>query len=69
VLWIANLTGDRQSVKVSGFKGAAQLHVLDEKSFDTLIRHPDFLTKAGTHVKKVAGVEIGPYAIIRITAA
>jgi D-apionolactonase len=69
VLWLANLTGDRQPVKVNGFKGAARFHVLDEKSFDTLVRRPDYLTKAGTGVKKVASLEIGPYAIIRVTAA
>jgi hypothetical protein len=69
VLWLANLTGDRQSVKIKGFKGAAQLHVLDEKSFDTLVRRPDYLTKAGTPMKKVASLEVGPYAIIRVTAA
>jgi hypothetical protein len=69
VLWLANLTGDRQSVKISGFKGAAQLHVLDEKSFDTVVRRPDYLTKAGTPMKKVASLEVGPYAIIRVTGA
>jgi D-apionolactonase len=69
VLWLANLTGDRQLVKISGFKGAAQLHVLDEKSFDTLVRRPDYLTKAGTAMKKVASLEVGPYAIIRVTGA
>ena len=69
MLWLANLTGDRQSVKVSGFKGAAQLHVLDEKTFDTLVRRPVYLTKAGTPLKKVASLEVGPYAIIRVTVA
>jgi hypothetical protein len=69
VLWLANLTGDRQSVKINGFKGAAQLHVLDEKNFDTLIRRPEYLTKAGTHMKKIAGLEVGPYAIMRVAAA
>ena len=69
VLWLANLTGDRQSVKISGFKGAAQLHVLDEKSFDIVIKRPDYLMAAGTGVKKIASLEIGPYAIIRVAGA
>ena len=69
VLWLANLTGDRQSVKISGFKGAAQLHVLDEKSFDTIVRRPDYLTKAGARMKKVAGLDVGPYAIVRVAGA
>ena len=69
VLWLANLTADRQSVKIGGFKGAAQLHVLDEKNFNTLVRNADYLTKAGSHLKKVASLEIGPYAIVRVKAA
>jgi hypothetical protein len=69
VLWLANLTGVRQSVKISGFKGAAQIHVLEEKNFDSHTRRPDYLTKAGTSIKKVASIEIGPYAIIHITTA
>ncbi len=68
VLWLANLTGEKQTVKVSGFKGAAQLHVLDEKTFDALIKRPDYLTKAGTKMKKVSSLELGPYAVIRVSA-
>jgi hypothetical protein len=67
-LWLANLTGEKQTAKVSGFTGAAQLHVLDEKTFDTLVKRPDYLTKAGTKVKKVSGLELGPYAVIRVSA-
>ena len=69
MLWLANLTGDRQSVKVNGFKGAARLHVLDEKSFDTLVRRSDYLTNGGSHMKKVASLDMGPYAVVRVTPA
>jgi hypothetical protein len=69
VMWLANLTGEKQTAKVSGFKGAAQIHVLDEKTFDTLIKRPDYLAKAGTKVKKVSSLELGPYAVIRVSAA
>jgi D-apionolactonase len=69
VLWLANLTGEGQSVKLSGFKGAAQVHLLDEKNFDTLITRPDYLSKAGASVTKVASLDIGPYGVIRIMAA
>ena len=54
--------------KVGGFKGAAQIHVLDEKTFDTLVKRPDYLTKAGTKVKKISSLELGPYAVIRVSA-
>ncbi|HQY74634.1 MAG TPA: hypothetical protein PLK44_13050, partial [Aestuariivirga sp.] len=68
VLWLANLTGEKQAVKVGGFKGAAQFHVLDEKTFDGLIKRPDYLAKPGTKVKKVSSLELGPYAVIRVAA-
>jgi hypothetical protein len=54
--------------KVSDFKGAAQVHVLDEKTFDTLVKRPDYLSKAGTKVKKVSSLELGPYAVLRVSA-
>ena len=69
VLWLANLTGTKQTVKASGFKGAAQIHVLDEKTFDTLVKRPDYLAKAGTKMKKVSSLELGPYAVIRVSVA
>jgi hypothetical protein len=69
VLWLANLTGEKQRVKISGLTGAVQLHVLDEKSFDKLIRNPGHLSKAGTPSKKIAGLELGPYAVIRVMTA
>ena len=69
VLWLANLTGNHQAVKISGFKGKAQLHVIDDKHFNALVRSPDYLTKAGDFVRKIAVLEIGPYAIIRVSAA
>jgi hypothetical protein len=68
VLWLANLTGEKQTAKVSGFKGAAQIHVLDDKIFDMLVKRPDYLSKAGTKVKKVSSLELGPYAVIRVSA-
>jgi hypothetical protein len=68
VLWLANLTGEKQTAKVSGFKGAAQIHVLDEKTFDALVKRPDYLAKAGTKVKKVSSLELSPYAVIRVSA-
>jgi D-apionolactonase len=69
VLWLANLTGEKQSVKVSGFKGGAHVHVLDEKTFDALVKRPDYLSRPGTKVRKVSSLELGPYAVVRASAA
>jgi hypothetical protein len=67
-LWLANLTGEAQKAKVSGFTGGAQLHVLDEGSFVAATRDPGWLNKNGKALKKVGGVELAPYAVARIAA-
>jgi hypothetical protein len=67
-LWLANLTGETQKAKVSGFTGGAQLHVLDEGSFVAATRDPGWLNKNGKALKKVGGVELAPYAVARIAA-
>ncbi len=69
VLWLANLTGERQSIKVSGFRGTAQLHILGERNFDTIVKRPDYLTKAGEPVRKVGTLELSPYTTVRIMAS
>jgi hypothetical protein len=69
VLWLANLTAENQLVKVSGFKQAARIHELNERSFETFTKDPQFLEKPGTHVKKVSNLELSACAVTRITAA
>jgi hypothetical protein len=69
VLWLANLTSEAQTVKVEGLAGAASLQLLDEKSFDSAARQPGLMKKAGTKLRKVAVVELGPYAVARIAQA
>jgi hypothetical protein len=68
VLWLANLTADKQMVKVKGFSGNATLCLLDEKSFNSLTDDADYLSKKGTMLKKVSSVELGAYAVARIGA-
>jgi hypothetical protein len=67
-LWLANLTGESQTAKVSGFSGGAQLHVLDEGSFVAATRDAGWLTKGGKALKKVGSVALAPYAVARIAA-
>jgi D-apionolactonase len=67
-LWLANLTGEVQTAKVSGFTGRAQLHVLDEGSFVAATRDAGYLNKGGKALKKVGSVELAPYAVARIAA-
>jgi hypothetical protein len=68
VLWLANLTSEAQKVKVAGFDGGARLHRLSDSNFQTLAMKPDFLASHSETVKRVTGVELGPYGVVRITA-
>ncbi len=69
VLWLANLTGEAQAVKVSGFNGKATLHLLDEASFAAAAADPGWLGKGGKSLKKVGAIELPPYAVARVAAA
>jgi hypothetical protein len=67
-LWLANLTGETQTAKISGFTGGALLHVLDEGSFVAATRDAGYLNKGGKALKKVGSVALAPYAVARIAA-
>jgi hypothetical protein len=69
VVWLANLTGETQKARISGFTGAGLLHVLDEGTFVAATRDASFLGKGGKALKKVGAVELAPYAVARIAAA
>ncbi len=68
-LWLANLTGETQTVKVGGFAGAVTQHLIDEGNFAKLRRDPAYMKKAGTRLKKVGSIVLAPYAVARIVAA
>lgn len=68
-LWLANLTPEVQAVKLTGLKGAAELHRLCDANFRTLATTPDFLWRPGETVRKVSSVELGPYGVLRIRTA
>jgi hypothetical protein len=67
VLWLANLTGEAQAVKVGGFNGKAVLHLIDEASF-VAATDAGFLAKGGKALKKVGAVMLPPYAVARVAA-
>ncbi len=69
VLWLANLTGDKQKVKVGGIAGPANVHVLSDANFEAIAKDPHFLSKGGKALARVSSVELGPYAVARIAAA
>lgn len=68
VLWLANLTAQRQKVKVTGFKGKAELRALTDGNFETLARTPEFLLRKGKELSSTGRIELGPYAVLRMAS-
>jgi hypothetical protein len=67
-LWLANLTGDKRKVKVTGFNGAARLHLLDEASFEKATTDPAYFSKPGKALKKISKLELGLYSVARLAS-
>lgn len=66
VLWLANLSGEMQRVKISAFAGAARVHFLDERSFEAAARDPAWLDRGATVMRKLERLELPPYGVARI---
>jgi hypothetical protein len=70
VLWLANLTGSEQTVKINGAgEGAVLIHRLDEESFAAATTDPAFFEKGGTKARKAGSLTLGPYAVARVAPA
>jgi hypothetical protein len=67
VLWLANLTGETQAVSLSGLKGKAMLHMLDEVSFEKAATNAAFMRAKGKLLASVRKLELGPYAVARLS--
>jgi len=61
-LWLANLTADKQSVSLGGFKGAAFAGVLDEGSFTKATTDPEAFQETWKPLKGDS-LELGAYAV------
>jgi len=71
ILWLANLTGEPQTVQIKGFSaGPVAMSVIDEGSFFAATNGQDFLGKLIKKAKKLPGsVLLRPYGVARIAAA
>jgi hypothetical protein len=70
VLWLANLSGEEQAVKIGGMgKSAVELHLLDEDSFQAATTDPGWLEKPGKKLRSAGSVKLGPYAVARLSPA
>jgi hypothetical protein len=66
VLWLANLSGETQRLRVKGFDGPAKVDILDERNFEAAVRNPTWLDGGGTLVRKVGSLELPSYGVARI---
>ena len=64
LLWLANLTGSRQVVKLDKAFAQANFVTLDEASFVRATRDTDFLNAAARRRSAVASLVLSPYAVI-----
>ena len=63
-LWLANLTGDRQRVALTGLpSGPAIVRVLDEGSYGPASLDPRFFAARGERLGRGGAVDLGPYAV------
>jgi hypothetical protein len=68
VLWIANLTGAAQRVRVAGLPSAhGRVACLDLAGFETAVAGPDGW-EASAEERAADALELGPYAVARIEA-
>jgi D-apionolactonase len=67
-LWLANLTSEKRKLKLKGFKGPARIHILDETTFGKATTDPGFLKKGGKAMRGISSLELGPYAVARLSA-
>jgi len=66
VLWLANLSGETQHLKVNGFDGSAKLSVLEERGFGAAVRDPAWLDSGTTSMRKVGSLGLPSYGVARI---
>jgi hypothetical protein len=66
-LWLANLTSETRKLKLAGLRGPARIHLLDETTFEKATTDPGFFKKAGKALRSLARLELGPYAVVRLS--
>ncbi len=65
-LWLANLTGEKQNVRVNGLSGPATLHMIDAEGYAALAQNPGFMTGRGVSLRKMADIALDAYAVARL---
>ncbi len=65
-LYISNLTGVEQAVRIAGAPGTGQALVLDETTFEAACRDPDWRTSAPRAAVSTGALTLKPYAVAEI---
>jgi D-apionolactonase len=65
-LWLANLTGEAQIVKVKGFTGPCTVHAVDVDHFNAMSRNASYMTRRGLALRKLSNVTLSAYAAVRV---
>ena len=65
-LWLANLTAESQTVKLTGLSGTTALHLIDEKNFSKLRHNAEYMMTPGIPMKQRNSIVLPPYAVARI---
>ena len=65
-LWLTNLTGSEQTVRISGAAGQGRLLVLDEMTFEAACSNPDWLSSAPRAEMRGGTIDLRPYAIAEV---
>jgi hypothetical protein len=65
-LWLTNLTGSPQVVRIAGLDGTADIISLDEHSFEAACRDADWRGKASREKLDAESVTLGAYAVAEL---
>jgi hypothetical protein len=66
VLWLANLTGEAQTVEVEGLAAEGRVSLLDQGSFEAATSGPGGFDASAPG--RLGRVELGPYAVARLVS-
>ncbi len=70
VVWLANLTGEEQTVRPTGLgDGAVNLTLIDEDSFVAAATDPAFLGSGAKKLRRAGTLTLGPYAVACLSPA
>ncbi len=65
-VWVSNLTGETQTVSLSGVPGGGQVTMLNAERFEAACSDPAWLSSAGSSQLNSSSLDLDAYAVARI---